>query len=274
MLSLKHNRHCKYVSASLCFVVAVMVTGCAVTQQKALEPLDWINKDVERYSVTGMGSWARIRKQPLTVGPFTGEVAAQSVWSSLPVTTSSDVQISVGSDDAKGHRLESGTVAKDNESELQFRLLGPSGALADLRCRQHRYIEDQKTGVTRGDGTNGFSVSEQVAYSSTFNCKSRGADKQWPQWRLDLGSSEAASMQGHLMIDGVKYEVAGSQSSNIGRSPYTVSYEISRGGKPLVQVDRSGNGLVSLMMPVGDKQHVAFVGAAAALLLANDPLEP
>ena len=81
-------------------------------------------------------------------------------------------------------------------------------------------------------------------------------------------------MQGYLIIDGVKYEVAGSQSSNIGRSPYTVSYEISRGGKPLVQVDRSGDGLVSLMMPVGDKQHVAFVGAAAALLLANDPLEP
>lgn len=260
--------------AGFAALILVGTGGCAIVQQQALAPIDWIDVQVERYAVTGTGSWARLRKQPLTLGPFTAEVAAQSLWSSLPTTNSSDIQASVGSDDKDGHQLRSGTVTRHSESELQFNLTGPEGSLADVRCRQLLHIENQETGVSRGDGSNTFSMSENVAYNATLNCRSKGVSARWPQWQLDLHSGDPTPMRGTLTVDGSRYDVVGSQASTIGRAPTTVSYEIQRGGHTLAQVDRSGDGLLSVAMPMADKPHLAIVGAAAVLLLADDPLEP
>lgn len=258
---------------ALCFAVFFVLSGCSVVHQKALEPLGWVGSDVERYAVSGAGSWARLRKQPIDIGPFRGDLAAQSLWNSLPSTSTSDVQVAIGSDDSRGHQLHHGTVIQSNESELQVRLTGSDGVLADLRCRQRLYSESQETGVSRGDGTNTFSMSENVAYSASLNCMAKGVSELWPQWQLDLHNEEPVPMRGTLRIQGTDFQVVGSQSSNIGASPTTVSYEIRRGDTTLALIDRSGDGLVSLVRPVGEQQHIAFVGAAMVLLLANDPLE-
>ncbi|MBB3047920.1 hypothetical protein FHR99_002186 [Litorivivens lipolytica] len=255
-------------------VAAVVVAGCTVTHQQALEPLDWVGADIERYPVTGAGSWARLRKQPLLFGPFTGEVVAQSIWSLLPATTNSDVQVSVGSDSPRGHQLNSGTVTQHNESELQVNFSGPEGPLANLRCRQMLHIEEKQTGIRRNDGTDSMSMKENVAYTAALNCKSKGAGPQWPQWQLDMSTNEPEPMQGVLEVAGTRFDVVGSQASTIGQAPSTVSYEIRRGEHTLALIDRSGDGTVSLSMPAGDRQHNAFAGAAAVLLLANDPLQP
>ncbi len=259
---------------ALCFSAFFVLSGCSIVHQKALEPLDWVGADVERYAVSGAGSWARLRKQPIDIGPFRGDLAAQSLWHSLPSTSTSDVEVAIGSDDSRGHQLHHGTVTQNNESELQVRLTGPDGALADLRCRQRFYSENQKTGISRGDGTDTFSMSENVAYNASLNCKAKGVSALWPQWQLDLHSDEPVPLRGTLRIRDTDFEVVGSQASNIGTSPTTVSYEIRRRGATLALIDRSGDGLVSLARPVGEQQHVAFLGAAMVLLLARDPLEP
>ncbi len=257
--------------AALAACVMLSTGGCAIVGQQALEPADWVGQQVERYEATGTGGWARLRNKPVTIGPYTAEVRAKSPWSTLPTSTSTDTQVSFGADG--GRELSSGTTTRHNDAELEFHLSGPGGAVADVRCRQLLHIETTGIGVTRSDGTDAFSMSELAAYKSSLSCRASGNTASWPQWQLELSSGEPSPLRGHLTIDGVSFEVLGSQASNIGQAPMTVSYEIRRGEHTVALVDRSGDGRLSVSLPVGEKQQLAFVGAAVALLISNDPLE-
>lgn len=263
------NLVCK--TAVIATALTLNMVGCSVVTPRALEPIDWTNKEVGRHAVTGNGAWARLRNEPLIIGSFSAVPKARRSWSDLPTETTTDLEIAIGNED--GRQLRAGTVSRHNESELNIHLSDNSESLTEIRCRELFHIESEETGVTRSDGTDSMRMSELVEYHASLNCQSRGFSTSWPHWQLDLDNHEPGPLHGVLHIDDRLFDVVGSQSSSIGQLPQTVSFEIRNGDSVMALIDRSGDGQLSIVYPVAKKLHLAFTGAAAVLLLANDPVE-
>ncbi|MBO1924587.1 hypothetical protein [Thiomicrorhabdus sp. 6S3-12] len=264
----------KGVAVLLLTLVFVVINGCAVTSQKALQPMDWVGQSVDEYPVTGAGDFDRLRNKPVKVGSYTAKVRTQSPWGSLSTSTmsSTDVIINTGTAE-KGHELRSGSMETNKDAELEIHLVGLEGLSTDIRCRQKLEIEYDKTSVTDSKGNNAFSMSDLKKYSSTLNCQTGNEQDYWPKWQMKLSNSKPEPLQGVLIVDGIEYRVVGSRSSNIGHAPNTVSYDVKLKNETIALIDRSGDGTVSVRKSVEQKQKAAMISVAVALLLANDPLD-
>lgn len=254
------------------FLVSALLGGCAIVEQNALEPIDWSDKQVDRYAVTGRGVLARLRNEPITLGPYSAVPEARQLWNHLPVQTTSELHVGLGSD--QGRQANLGNTSVRNESELKIRLHGPAGELAAIHCRELLNVENRVAQVTNKRGENDFKVTENLAHDASLHCRSRALGSSWPQWQLDLQVAGKRPLQGILSIDGLAFDIVGSQASTIGVLPETVSYEVRRGDEVLALIDRSGDGRLTLINPMDERQHTSIIGAAAALLLAQDPLNP
>lgn len=246
------------------------VSGCAVIDQRALQPMDWVDEPVEEFDVTGTDGWSRFRNKPITIGFYSAEVLAQTPWGTLPTSTTENTETTIGLGQSDGsHEYREGTSSTNRDAELALRLSGADGALSQIRCRQLLQTESDKTTFT-GSSDHSFSRSKLTKYVSSFNCRSGRASDVWPDWRLDLTNDEPKPLKGFLTVDGMRYVVTGSQSSNLGQGP-TMSFDIREGEKTLALIDRAAN-KVSLHMSVIGKQKSALIGAAVTLLLSYDPL--
>ncbi len=253
-------------------IISLYLGGCTIVSQNALDPIDWADKKVERYTVSGRGFMAQLRKEPLILGPYTAAFEARSPWSNLPVQTTSDVQIGIGGEG--GRQASAGTNSLRNDSEMKIRLYGPVGELASIQCRQTLNIENRETRITNRRGENDMSMTENIAYEAALNCRSRKLGSGWPQWQLDLDAAGEIPLHGILTIDGHTFDVVGSQASTVGVIPETVSYEVRQGRHVLALIDRSSDGQLSIVVPVSENLRTSLFGAAAVLLLAHDPLSP
>lgn len=254
--------------------LSIGTSACGLIKSaEALQPLDWVDQPVEQFTVTGTGGLDRLRNKPVTIGPFTANIQTQSPWGSLATTSTDDTTITIGDASKGGRELSGGTRKTDKDAELDFRLSGPAGELAIIRCRQILRMRTNDTRVTRGDGSNVFSMEDLESYTSSLNCQSGPATQSWPNWQMALSNAYQEPLQGTLTIDGVSYDLAGSKASTIGHVGMTVSYTVSRAGQTAALIDRSGDGLVSLRTTLSERQRVASIAAAVALLMANDPLQ-
>lgn len=254
------------------FIGALSLGGCALVGPHALDPIDWTDKQVERHAVSGRGFMAQLRKEPLVLGPYSAISEARTPWSNLPVQTTSDVQVGIGGE--KGRQASAGTSRLRNESEVKLRLLGPGGELAAIQCREVLDIENREARLTNKRGEDDISVTENISYEASLNCRSRSLGATWPQWQLDLQATGRNPLTGTLSIDGQALDVVGSQASSIGLMTETVSYEVRQGSDVLALIDRSSSGQLSILSPIDEKRQSSIFGAAAALLLAHDPLSP
>ncbi len=253
-------------------ILTLYLGGCSLVGQNALDPIDWADKQVERYPATGRGLMAQLRKDPLILGPYTAAFEARSPWNNLPVQTTSDVQIGIGGEG--GRQASAGTTSLRNESEMKIRLYGPVGELASIQCRQVLNIENREARVTNKRGENDMSITENIAYDASLNCRSRKLGSGWPKWQLDLDAAGEVPLHGILTIDGHAFDVVGSQASTVGVIPETVSYEVRQGRHVLALIDRSSDGQLSIAVPISENLRTSLFGAAAVLLLAHDPLSP
>lgn len=250
----------------------LFLNGCTMVGQHALTPIDWTDKQVEHHSVAGRGFMAQLRSEPLLLGPYSAVSAARTPWSNLPVQTTSDVQVGIGGE--QGRQASAGTSSLRNESEVKIRLLGPTGELAAIHCREVLNIENREARLTNKRGEDDMKVTENIAYEAALNCRSRSLDPSWPQWQLDLHATGKNPLHGVLSIDGQTLDVVGSQASTLGVMPETVSYEVRHGRDVLALIDRSSDGQLSIVTLINEKQRTSIFGAAAVLLLAHDPLNP
>lgn len=265
-----------YIATALFLGTAVLFSsGCAVIDQRALQPVDWVDQSIETFAVSGTGGWSRLRNKPVVIGPYTAKLLAKSPWGTLPTSTTSNTTMVIGStEDDGGHELRDGTSSTNRDAELAFHLSDPSGELSKIRCRQVLQVNYDQTSVTGKGGTNVFSVSDLQNYVSSLNCQSSQPTASWPRWLIAMNRNEPKPLKGKLIVNESKYSIIGSQSSNIGHAPMTVSYEIRNGNITLALIDRSGNGQVSILGQADTRLKAALMGAAVALLLANDPMQP
>ncbi|MGB1581260.1 MAG: hypothetical protein ACPHER_07110 [Nevskiales bacterium] len=246
------------------------VTACATP--KALEPVDWVDQQVQRFPVSGKGAWARLTNKPLVIGQYSAQPSSAFTGGGISTTTTDSTQIGVAVDHERGKEIGVGTSTTSNEGSIDFHLSAASGPLAQVRCRQYLKSTSGQISGTNRKGDESWSIMQNTGYKASLSCSAKALNAAWPQWGMDLETYEAAPFRGRLSVDGAAYDVAGSKATSIGSMGLTSSYEIRQGNAVLALVDLNGDGQLSISMPASNKNAIAFVSAAAVLMLANDPV--
>ena len=247
-----------------------VVSACAAP--KALEPVEWVNQNVQRLPVTGKGAWARLTNKPLTIGQYSIQPSSAFTGGGISTTTTDSTQFGVGVDHDSGREISFGKSTTSNEGNIEFRLSGPTGALAEVRCRQYLKSTSNQIGGTNSKGESSWGISQNTGYKASLSCASRALSADWPEWVMNLETYEAAPFQGRLNAETAEFEVSGTKATSVGSMGLTSSYEVRQGDAVLALVDLNGEGQVSITMPTSNKKFAAYVAAAGVLMLANDPV--
>ncbi len=250
-------------SAFLAIILLLSISACATP--KALEPVDWVDKSVERLPVNGKGAWARLTNKPLQIGQYTAQPSSAFTGGGVSTTTTDSTQFGVATDYESGKEIGFGKSSTNNEGSVEFHLSIPSGALAQIRCRQ--YLKSTSNEISGGS----WGISQNTGYKASLTCKSKALSADWPQWGMNLETFEAAPFVGSLNVDGAVFTVKGSQATSFGAMGPTSSYEISQGDSVMALVDLNGDGQMSITLPTSQKKSAGLVGAAAVLMIAEDP---
>lgn len=249
-------------------LVLLGLAGCSITPDRAYFDHPWDETTVERFVVEGASGWAQLRGKPLHIGPYRVERAKQSWWDTVPSQTG--IGIGVGNE---GSGLGMGVSTVHNESEFRFRLAAQGADLAGVECRQYLHIENWKGEY--GDVKIGQIVVEgNTAFLATLRCKAAGIHPDWPEWRLDLRATDQRPFFGIARVGDSSWSVAGTQRTDHGVQRASAGFEL-RGERDavLARVDRLNAGEVAVLKDLPVEQRMAVMAIAAALLLANDPLE-
>lgn len=249
---------------SLC---ALALAGCSFTPDRMAPPPDWraVDDATRTLSVTGHQGWQLFGEQTLGIGDYTATTIDRSFWDAAPSNTG--FQIGIGGIHVGGRRLH-------DDSRFRFRLAAQGADLARIQCRQFLLVEDLQGGA--GDRDVGqIILSGNIAYQAELHCRAEGIHPDWPAWQLDLRASDLRPLFGILAVAGETWPVAGSQQALSGPYDRTTGYRISRGeDRSVALVDRLDDGQLRLRTPLTPAENMALIGAAAALLIARDPLAP
>ncbi|GEM_PF-3027555 len=252
--------------------IALLLSISACATPKAIEPVDWVDQDVQRLPVSGKGAWARLTNKPLVIGQYTVQPSSAFTGGGISTTTTDSTRFGVAVDHDSGKEIGIGTSTTSNEGAIDFRLSAPSGPLAHVRCRQYLKSTSDQIGGTNSKGEDSWSILQKTGYKASLSCRSKSLSADWPQWDMNLETYEAAPFKGNLSIEGSVFEVAGTKATSIGSMGLTSSYEVRQGSSVLALVDLNGDGQLSITMPTSKQKHASLVGAAAVLMLANDPV--
>lgn len=246
-----------------------LLGACSITLDRAYFEAPWDEGRIERLAIEGSGGWAQLRGKPLQIGEYQALRGEQGWWDNVPGETS--VGIGLGDGDTG---LGFGVSTVHNESDYRFRLVAQGADLAGVECQQYLHIENWQGGL--GDIDFGQIIVEgNTAFLATLRCEAAGIHPDWPAWRLDLRATDQRPYFGVLRVGAESWSVAGTQRTDNATIQASTGFEL-RGAQDVIlaRLDRLNGGELALLRDLPVEQRMAVVASAAALMLANDPLEP
>ena len=237
--------------------------GCALSLNQAARPADWNDLSVRQHTVSGFGDWARLRGKEPQIGVFSVAALDQSWWDRAPLRESDTVTLGDAS---------FGQSRTSQDTSYSFELRHAGIAVARIQCRQRVDIRDWQG--TLNDGTDSqFQVEGNESYLGTLACGAQAIARDWQPWRLDLRTFPRRPLFGILRVGDASFAVLGSQEAGSGAIPATAGYLIQDTKGTAMLVDRLNAGAVSSRPDLASADSNAMMAAAAALLLASDPVE-